>query len=354
MKSNIFVCLVVTSAALGQATFDVQAPVCGAVFPIGCGASGDPELISWNGILSGTGVLPSPGPAMVDATVNGVGFPTGGAQYGRLHAAGPVTVPMGGPSPETGASNQIYLPIPPGASTVSFNWDFYNADSTSSALYNDGMAVDVIAVCPGPSIGNLVYVDSFTPVSGLLVDTACANPAGAGLGDVAPFGAPNTFGPAAFPGGIPPFGSFLRIQVWNGGDNTFSSRGVVDTVVFGFGPVPCSLQFTSPFGPGSIQMDNTPCPAVAGASYFNPITLLPGVFPGGWFFGLDITFTDLANQFYTGYPFTGGLDATGASTFGPVAAPFLSGLTLYGVTTHFTLGFGSFISARAPVSYTIP
>jgi hypothetical protein len=367
MKSlSGLVLLVLCSTAVGQATFDVQTPVCSAVgaFPTPCGAGGDPEGVSWNGVVSGVGALPSPIAPSVDATPNGVGMPCGGTQYARIHAAGlPAGLPAGGPpaggpAPEApGVTNAIYVPIPANATQVSFCWDFYNADSTASAAFNDGMSIDVVAACPGPAVANLVYVDSFTPVSNLLVDSACGTAGGAGLGDVAPFGVPQVFGPAPFPGGVPPAGSLLRIQVWNSGDNAFSSRGVIDSIDFvcagGCPPLPCTLHFSSPFGPGSLQMSNTPCAAAAGANYFIAVTLAQGLTPNGWFFGLDIPWNQLVGEFNGGFPFTGTLDASGASTFGPIFAP--SGLPLWAVSTQWVPpGYGNFIMKRGPKSYIIP
>jgi hypothetical protein len=356
VKKRIALCLLaLTGAAFGQATFEPQTPTCGPVFPTPCGTLGDPEGISWNGVLSGTGALPSPIAACVDSNPNLVGFPTGGLQYGRVHGGGTVTSPAnGGPAPESALSNQIYIPIPPGATTVSFMWDFYNADSLGSASWNDGMSVDVLAVCGGTSIGNLVYADSFTPVSGIAVDLACTSGvAGAGNGDVAPFGAPNPFGPAPIPAG----GTLLRVQVWNGGDNGFTSRGVIDDVVFSVGPVPCALQFSSPAGPGSLDMVNSACPAAAGLDYQIGLTLAAGAFPSGWFYGVDISLAELINQHGPAFQniLWGTLDGTGASFFGTVPAGGLpSGLQIWAVTSHWAPGFSAGAGARAAVTYTIP
>jgi GEVED domain len=115
----------------------------------------------------------------------------------------------------------------------------------------------------------------------------------------------------------------------------------------------CILSFSSPFGPGSLQMDNTPCAPAAGASYLNAITLAQGTTPAGWFFGLDITLAEVVNQLNLGYPFSGTLDAFGASTFLlPAGAP--SGLQIWAVSANFTPGFGSFILARPLVTYVLP
>jgi len=61
------------------------------------------------------------------------------------------------------------------------------------------------------------------------------------------------------------------------------------------------------------------------------------------------------NELAAGPPFTGVLDAAGHSTtpgFGP--APFLTGLTLFAVTTEWTTGFATFLNARPSTAYVIP
>jgi hypothetical protein len=124
------------------------------------------------------------------------------------------------------------------------------------------------------------------------------------------------------------------------------------TIITG-GTPNCWLSFSSPFGSGSLQMDNTPCAAVAGADYINAITLVPGTFPTGWFFGLDIPFGQLLSEFQSGYPFTGTLDGAGASSFSlPGGVP--SGLQIWAVSAQFAPGFGNFLYARPPVTYTVP
>jgi hypothetical protein len=117
-------------------------------------------------------------------------------------------------------------------------------------------------------------------------------------------------------------------------------------------PPSCPLVFSSPFGPGSLQMDNAPCAGVAGQIYFTAITLAPGNFPNGWYFGLDIPLPELVNQFVTGYPFVGTLDAAGASTFGPIVG-VPSGLQLWAVTAHYSPAFAT-LGSRVPVTYLVP
>jgi hypothetical protein len=337
-----------TAVALGQATFDLQGPMCGPAFPVGCGAFGDPEGCAWNGVVAAPAVFG----ATCDGFFNTLGLPCGGPQYARIPAAnvgGVISLGLpGGPAPETGVvvSDQLYIPIPPGATTVSFCWDFYNEEVFAPLpTYNDGMSVDVVGPLCGPALANIVYADCATPVLAGFDAGACG--VGATL-QVAPAGPQMVIG-AALPAG----GVYLRVTVWNDEDDLFDSHGVIDEVTFGFGVPACVLLFTSPGGPGTLAVANTPCPAVPGASYITAVTLAAGAYPAGWFFGVDIAWVDLAGQVTAGPPFSGALDAAGSSFFGPI--PGVPGaLTLYAVTAHLTPGFGLIIGSRPPVTYTTP
>lgn len=120
-------------------------------------------------------------------------------------------------------------------------------------------------------------------------------------------------------------------------------------------PPPCALVFTSPNGPGSIQMDHTACGPVAGAAYFVSFTFAPGLYPAGWFFGLDISIPNLLGWFYSGYPFVGPLGAAGDASFGPTPGGFLpSGFQFWAVSTIWAPGYTQFLLAYAPKTYTIP
>jgi hypothetical protein len=277
-------------------------------------------------------------------TANGLGMPCSGTQYARVVAHGPHASPNGGPAPEpaAGVTNRLLIPIPPGATFVSFCWDFYLAEGGGSG-FNDGMSIDVVGATCGPSIQNLVYADDATSTNAGGSDTAVC---GSFAGEAAPSG-PQTTCVQLVAGG-----SYIRLIVWNGGDNAVASHGVLDNVAFP-AVCPCQLQFTSPLGTGSIQMTNTPCVAVAGADYINAIALAQGLFPNGWFFGLDIPIGQLVAEFQTGFPFIGTLGGVGESTFGPITgAP--SGLQIWAVSVQFAPGFGPFLFARPPVTYTIP
>ena len=161
-------------------------------------------------------------------------------------------------------------------------------------------------------------------------------------------------GPQAVTGvPLPPGAAYIRLTAANSGDNGYNGHLAVDGVTFTTGPLPCTLWFSSPLGPGSIQMENLPCPPVGGASYLIGIVLVQGTTPGGWFFGLDIPWNQLVGEFNSGYPFAGTLDGAGYSNFGPiVGAP--SGLQLWAVSTQWAPGFGPFLFQRGVTTYTIP
>ncbi|HYC76044.1 MAG TPA: hypothetical protein VEI02_00315 [Planctomycetota bacterium] len=63
-----------------------------------------------------------------------------------------------------------------------------------------------------------------------------------------------------------------------------------------------------------------------GAVYFNAITLTAGNFPNGYFYGLDIPFTDILAEASLGPPFFGVLDANGQASLSVVLPP---GFTVY-------------------------
>lgn len=111
-----------------------------------------------------------------------------------------------------------------------------------------------------------------------------------------------------------------------------------------------ALTFSSPLGPGSLQMD------VAGppnGAYYAAITLNQGNYPNGWFLGLDIPLLEIVAEVNFGYPFTGGFDACGnAITLGPIAG--LPPLTFYSVLLASTPGSPIPDQIGQAQSYTIP
>jgi hypothetical protein len=332
MVRTIFACLLIAGAALSQVTFEAPMACSAATYPAPCGTAGGFENVSRNANASGL--------VTVDNIANGAGFPTQGAAYGRIQAFGPSS---------NGGGNHMYIPIPAGSTNVSFDWDFYDAEGGQSGSFNDGMSIDVLGACGGASLAQLVYVDDNGFSAGANADSAGG--CGSFASEQAPTGAQFVFN-ATLPAGA----AILQVAVWNGGDNAVASHGVIDNVCFaGCTPPPCILYFSSPLGPGSLQINNTTCPAAALQAYQIGVTFAQGAFPNGWFFGLDITLTDIYNQHGPAFGgiLWGSLDGAGASSFGPVPG-LPSGLQIWAVTSHWAPGFGLTLGSRNPVMYTIP
>lgn len=112
---------------------------------------------------------------------------------------------------------------------------------------------------------------------------------------------------------------------------------------------------SSPGGPGDLQLDfvGGPC---GGGTYILAVTGVPGLFPNGWLYGLDIPIMDLANQVNSGFPFVGPLSAVGTFTLGPFGAGSLpSGFTFYAVGLAYPTGGNGAPTVNTPAfSYTIP
>jgi hypothetical protein len=359
MQSRTLVALaLLCSAAAGQASFDVQAPACTYAFPTSCVGGGDPEGVVFNGVLT----FDTPTFGATVGAANGLGMPCGGSQFLRLQCANGnigTNVPAGGPISETGTVARLFIPIPSGATAVSFCWDFYTAEYVNSA-FNDAVAVDVVSQCGagGTVLSPLVYADTHSPGLATVTDsTPCGVIAYIPAAGVHELAAPSgVTGPQSVVNApLPPGSAYLRVSAANGFDNAATSQIVIDSVTFAGAGGSCSTVLSSPFGPGSVMLANTPCPGSAGRTYFNAVDLTAGSYPAGWFFGLDISIPEIFNLIALGFPFTGMLDGSGASTsggFGPTAS--LSGLTLFVVTTEWTSGFGAFLGSRSSVAYTIP
>jgi len=108
------------------------------------------------------------------------------------------------------------------------------------------------------------------------------------------------------------------------------------------------LAFTSPLGPGSVQLYFVTCTAT---EYLLAVTLSQGAYPNGWLYGLDIPVTELVHEIAIGAPFTG--FATGmpdSHTLGPFSG--LPPVTLYTLV----LGFknSTLVGHSDAVAYTIP
>jgi hypothetical protein len=117
-------------------------------------------------------------------------------------------------------------------------------------------------------------------------------------------------------------------------------------------PSPCVTQFTSPLGSGSVQIDQTTCPSGVNKTYFIAASTVQGAYPNGWFYGVDLPLPSLISEYTSGYPFTGPLDAAGATTIGPMTG-LPPGLHVYSVTVHLS-ATGAVLANRPKVSYIIP
>jgi hypothetical protein len=115
---------------------------------------------------------------------------------------------------------------------------------------------------------------------------------------------------------------------------------------------PFTMALVSPAGPGSIGLSLTG--GTSGSLYFAPLTLIPGAYPNGWFYGLDPLYSDLLVFAAFGPPFVGYLDANGAYSWPPAGQTALlpSGLTLYGVAAD--RFWTSTPGATAPITYVVP
>lgn len=234
--------LVLVLAAEAQTIdFEAQpASACQVVFPSPAGTLGDPEGISTNGFA----------PATCDRD-NGCGFPTTGSRYLRLVSngsnggIGEVTSP-GVPPAALTAANEVYLPVPPAATSLSLSWDFYYQEDFMEPVYNDGMMIDFVDA-GGNQLAVIAFADTFVPQGpcndGIgdpaspppVPPTACANVDAFGTPfngvevDLQGAGAgPETVGGAAVPAGA----VYVRVAVWNGNDDSLQCTAVVDSVVF--------------------------------------------------------------------------------------------------------------------------
>jgi hypothetical protein len=154
----------------------------------------------------------------------------GGFQYARIEAGGlsGVTIPAGGPVPLaslTGNLHGIQVPIPAGASLITFAWEFFDAEG--SLTYNDAFEVSVLDGL-GNRIGSpLVYADVALSLAN---PGTCTDPTSFGTEIGAPFGVNN--GPQIFFGPIPVGGVTLNIVCANSSDDAVASAAFIDDIQF--------------------------------------------------------------------------------------------------------------------------
>jgi hypothetical protein len=132
---------------------------------------------------------------------------------------------------------------------------------------------------------------------------------------------------------------------------SFNAASVPDGTVLSIFPPDLGLSLTSPAGPGSIRLDIAFGPA--DGTYFLAATTAGGAYPNGWFFGLDISYAELASELAFGFPFTGPLDSSGMSTLGPFSG-LPSGLTVYAVALAFPPGGPVPTGISQAISHAVP
>jgi hypothetical protein len=253
------------------------------------------------------------------------GLPTRGVGAARISAGGfPAAFVAGGtvarPLPSTFA--EIRIPVPAGATAVSFDYAFNNGEASFETTYLDGFDVSVV-----DAAGNRTQLLVKNDVSALPV--GC----GAIFRFVGAISVPNP-------------GFFLSFTAFNGVDTASDSSLYVDDVCFSGAP---RLTYFSPLGQGSLGA-RIEC-GTPGALYYTPVTLAPGAFPFGAFFGVDISVFDIFLQFASGAPFVGVLDSVGVYDMPPFTG-LPSGLTLY---ANVIVNIGSpSPDVGTPISYTIP
>ena len=180
------------------AGFECQPGACTYAFPSGLGAVGDCEGSAVNGAATVT----------VDSVPNGAGFPTEGNQYARITAFGPGSAAGGG--------NELFLKLAP----MTLTWDFYPNESPGSFYFNDGMKIDVLAADGYTVVANLAYADTYTPYGTPQLLGGTCTPA-LYFDVLAP-------GPQRVTVNAIAGGAYVRISVWNGGDDLQPSMGCVD------------------------------------------------------------------------------------------------------------------------------
>jgi hypothetical protein len=330
------------ASANGQTLFSFE---CHPDAPLPLSAAASCDLTTSNGL----------GPAGFPTAATSApccGFPTSGVRYARLVANGPVFVPGGGPFPwpvpAAQAPSEVRVPIPAGSTTVSFDWEYYNAESFGS-IFNDGFAVGVVAA-GGAAVQPLVYADNQVPLG------PCQN-----CVNFAPEVLPPGF--QTFSGSLPPLTGceYLSIVCWNGGDNSVPGIAYVDNVAFdGVGPAcppPCfvgppTLGWSAPWGAGSILASLGGAPP--NGTYFLAVTLSAGAYPGGWFYGVDVGFQELVTEVNIGPPFWGPTDACGAVLIGPYSG-LPSGFQVFAVALGMpgpTLG--TWTTTSPATAFTVP
>lgn len=276
------------------------------------------------------------------------------------------------------ATGTFYLTVSPAvqndecSGAIAVGLGINPSPSTSGNLFsNEGAttSVGLVSACPTGTTGSNSDVwFSFTPPgngtyifstdtpagfsAGSMTDTVLSvwNSCGAGMLELACDDDGGTVGAllsiAIVPGLVGGQVYYVRVAEYSAAATSIDQGTFYLTVTPKF-----EMAFTSPFGPGSIQVDLTNGP-VNGA-YYLAVNLAAGAFPNGWFYGVDIPLQEVVNQVNMGYPFAGALGPGGGVTIGPFSA-LPPGLVLYSVSLGFVSGLGVPSVVTPPMSYTIP
>ncbi len=231
---------------------------CQPVGPFPTVAHVDCEDVQSNGFGFQTGVRSTPI----------AGMPAAGQHYARIgaYSAPGLNVPLGGvptvggilggiagpgvPRPLPWNVSEVRIPVPDGATALTFKWNFFRAEGHNSAQYNDGFAAAIVGFDDTTVLFNAVYADTTAPNA----PATAIDPLSGGvdtLGD-----GPELFNVTfaqPFNGAAHPR-AYLSLCCWNGGDNGSSSSALVDCVMWGF----C---WTLGQLPGPNVLDLTPNPA---------------------------------------------------------------------------------------------
>lgn len=310
MKSMSLVLALCATAAIApaQALLECQTP---GPFPAHAGPADCEGLTGVSATVVTTGTC-------LGMPTEGVQFATVAAELNLSNVAGStIARPVGA------GAGEVRIPLFVGANNVTLDYLYQNGDTGFSTQWVDGFDISVCDAA-GNRLALLARGDNSTFALG------CA-----GIVNLN----------ASFPAAVA--GDYLSLVCHNGGDNTTDSFLHFDNVFVTGAPV-FTLAFSTPAGPGSVQMDITNGPAFS--AYFAAIALAPGNFPNGSFYGVDISLFDILTELQAGAPFVGALDATGSYSTGPLlGAP--SGLTLYAVAIDNL--FSPSPNASAPVAHTI-
>jgi len=102
-------------------------------------------------------------------------------------------------------------------------------------------------------------------------------------------------------------------------------------------------------GPGTVGYHVSGPPL---GTYFTAVSLTPGAFPFGWFYGIDLPLADIVAEYNAGPPFVGVLSLCGQDTVGPFGG-LPSGLTVYAVSLGFAVGSQLPNFASNPATFTV-